>query len=657
MIVGVPGTGIGGLFYLLSALALPLREAIRRVRDRANPVSWRVVAQQTTMAGGILAGMWATGLLIGAVLGAARSHVAPGVGLPAGNLLRTATVALSLGTLAAVLLGVELLRLCLHRRTRRETPIERRGAPETLQPSERRVAVAGGGRGRGRGLMLLVLLEIGAAAAPRTLVSQNGRVAASRLARADSVFAVGDAAAAARAYAAVLEADPQNSRATYRLADLRRRDPKEALPLFRRYVVLEPSDPWGYLAVADMLARLGRYDEALQSSAAALRLAPNERDAVVGRARVLARARRTDAAVAAYRQWLATDHRDTEAWRELARELVRAGRPGDAVQALERAQAQTPDPAVAQRLAVVRAAAAPAVTPLVSGSRDSDGNTALRLGGAAELAADGPVRLGMTASRVQIRDGFTTTGIDAMALRATWQPRAVAKVDVTAGAVRLDAMGGANATLIPTGQLRARWRAPARGPALDLRADRSVIDASPLLVANRVVRTELRGIVELPIAGRLRLRGLGRAAALSDSAARNHRTGVGGVVAFAATPSVEVSGQVHQVRYAHSSSAGYFAPRLAQVVEAGTYVEVETGSALLAFDAGAGVQRVARHGARVGPWRRALRLYALIAVPLAPGRDLRLELEGEDSQIASEAATSGQWRYGSAMLSLRWALP
>ena len=653
MIVGVPGTGIGGLFYLLSALALPLREAIRRVRDRAHSVSWRVVAHQTAIAGGILAGMWATGLLLGAVLGAARSHMAPGVGLPAGNLLRTAAFALSFGTLAAVLLGIELLRLWVHREKPRETPLEQ-SAPETLQPSERRVAVAGGGRRRG--LMLLVLLEIGAAAYPRTVVSQN-RVVASRLARADSVFATGDAVAAARAYAAVLVADPENSRATYRLADLRRRDPKEALPLFRRYVALEPSDPWGYLAVADMLARLGRYREALQESDAALHLAPKERDAVIGRARVLARAGRTDAAVEAYRQWIATHARDPEAWRELARELVRAGRPGDAVQALERAQSQAFDPDVARRLTVVRAAAAPAFTPIVSGSRDSDGNATLRLGASVDLAAMGGVRLGVSGSREQVRDGVTTAELDAVALNAAWRPRSSVRVEAAAGAVRLHATPGSSATTVPTGRIRARWRAPAGGPALDLRAERRVIDASPLLVANRVVRSELRGIVELPVAGGLKLRGLGRVAALSDSAEVNHRTSVGGVVAFAATPSVEVSGQVHQVRFAHSSSAGYFAPRFAQVVEAGTYVEFETGSVLCAFDAGAGVQRVARHGARVGPWRRAFRLYGLVAVALSPGLDLRLELEGEDSQIASETVTSGQWRYGSTMLSLRWALP
>src|SRR2546426_7818445 len=51
------------------------------------------------------------------------------------------------------------------------------------------------------------------------------------------------------------------SHATYRLAQLRRRDPAAALRLFRRYVALEPSDPWGYMAVGDVLARTRRRSE------------------------------------------------------------------------------------------------------------------------------------------------------------------------------------------------------------------------------------------------------------------------------------------------------------------------------------------------------------------------------------------------------------
>jgi Flp pilus assembly protein TadD len=654
MIVGVPGTGIGGVFYLLSALALPLRQMVRGTRHGATAIRWRVVAGQGVMAGGILAGMWATGLLLGAVLGTvARAHAPPGLVSPSGNLLLTATFALSIGTLVVVLLGVELLRMCLRARARPRP----RPAARIEEPTKR--ASAGGGGARRRAVVMLVLLEIAAAAHPPTAAPQNRRSAAARLARADSVFGTGNAAAAELAYAAVLDADSQNSRATYRLADLRRRDPKEALRLFRRYVALEPSDPWGYLAVADMLARVGRYGEALHWSTEAVRLAPTERDAVIGRARVLARARRIDDAVAAYQDWLVTHDQDAEAWRELARELVRAGRPSDAVQAFEHAQAGggAPDPVVARRLAVVRVAAAPAITPLVSGSRDSDGNTTLRLGGKVELAANGPLRLGASVSHEQVRGGSMSAGVDALALAAAWQPRAVMKVDATAGALRLDPAGGARSTVMPTIQFRARWRPP-QGSVVDLRADRILIDASPLLVANRVVRTELRGMIQLPVAGGggLKLRVLGRAAALSDPSDVNHRTSVGGVLAFAVTPAVELSGQVHQVRFDHPSSVGYFAPRLGQVMEAGTYIEIETGPVLLAIDAGAGVQRVALHGAPVGPWTRAFRLYTLFTVPLAPGRDLRLELDSEDSQIATEAATSGQWRYGSVMLSLRWAM-
>src|SRR3989454_8891226 len=114
------------------------------------------------------------------------------------------------------------------------------------------------------------------------------------------------------------------SHATYRLAQLRRRPPAAALRLFRRYVALVQSDPWGYMAVGDVLARTRRYEEALRWYDDALRLAPGERDAVVGPARILVRARRTGAAIAAYERWLAAHPVDTEAVRELATARVAA---------------------------------------------------------------------------------------------------------------------------------------------------------------------------------------------------------------------------------------------------------------------------------------------------------------------------------------------
>jgi tetratricopeptide (TPR) repeat protein len=633
MTVGVPGTGIGGMFYLASALAMPLRQAYRWLRRRPSSGGWRVVAGQTAMAGAILAAIWVAGWLVGIAITASARVIRPPhllAGAHPGSVLRTAALVLSAATLAAVLLGVELLRLWVHRGTEKQI----------------------------RRVIALVVLAA-AADGTYTVAAQDTSALARRLARADSAFAAGDATTAAREYAAALAVDPENSRATYRLADLsKRRDPVEALRLFRRYAALEPDDPWGYMAVGDALARSGSYADALRSYDDALRLAPGERDAVIGRVRVLARAGRTDAAVAGYRHWLAANPSDAEAWGELARQRLRQGREGDAALAFERAQAIAPDPSIARRLAVARAAAAAAITPLASGTHDSDGNTTLRLGGTGELASSGPMRLGLTASRTAIGDGVTTTGRQDLGLRAAWRPGAALHVDATGGASRLDAVAGRRATILPTGQLRARWRVPGAGPIVDLRARRDVLDATPLLAANRVRRTELGATVELPVARVLRLRGIGRTVALSDSAEVNHRTTLAGMVAVPVMPSVEVSAQFHTIRFAHPTTAGYFAPRLVQVAQAGSYLEFETAHGiLLVFDVGAGVQRVAEHGAAIGPWGRALRLYSLIVVPLAVGRDLRLEIDSEQSAFANEVATTAQWRYVSAAMSLRWALP
>jgi len=644
MTVGVPGTGIGGMFYVVSALALPLRQAYRSFRRRPSAGGWRVVAALTAMAGAILGAIWMTGWLIGIAIAASASVVRPPplLGAHPGNVLRTAALVLSAATLAAVLLGVELLRLWVHREAGAGVGAGAAGAGTRTQI--RRVAA-------------LVMLAA-AGDGTFTVAAQDTSVLARRIARAESAFAAGDAGTAAREYAAALTVDPENSRATYRLADLtKRRDPVEALRLFRRYVTLEPSDPWGFMALGDALARAGRYGDALRSYDDALRLAPGERDAVIGRARVLARAGRTDAAARGYRQWLDANPSDAEAWAELGRQRVRQGREGDAGLAFERAQAITPDPAVARRLAVARAAAAAAITPLASGTHDSDGNTTLRLGGTAELASSGPLRLGLTASRTTIDDGVTTTGRQDLTVGAAWRPRAAWQVQASGGASRLDAVMGRSATILPTGQLRARWRVPGAGPIVDFRARRDVLDATPLLAANRVLRTELGATVELPVARVFKLRGISRTVALSDSAEINHRTTLIGMVAVPVTPSIEVSAQFHTIRFAHPTTAGYFAPRLVQVAQAGSYLEFETAQGiLLVFDIGAGVQRLAEQGAAIGPWGRALRLYSLIVVPLAVGRDLRLEFDGEQSAFANEVATTAEWRYASATMSLRWAL-
>lgn len=72
MNAGLPGTGLGGLFYLVLALVMPLREAYLTARGRSSRERWRVVAQQFTIALGILATVVLTILLVSRLTGSTR---------------------------------------------------------------------------------------------------------------------------------------------------------------------------------------------------------------------------------------------------------------------------------------------------------------------------------------------------------------------------------------------------------------------------------------------------------------------------------------------------------------------------------------------------------------------------------------------------------
>ena len=68
MTAGLPGTGIGGVFYLLSALLMPLFELVNTLRGQSSWARWAGVFRQLLMASGIIAGMWMLGILLGLLL-------------------------------------------------------------------------------------------------------------------------------------------------------------------------------------------------------------------------------------------------------------------------------------------------------------------------------------------------------------------------------------------------------------------------------------------------------------------------------------------------------------------------------------------------------------------------------------------------------------
>ncbi len=120
MSVGLPGSGIGGVFYLLSAICMPVHSAQRSVRGKSTRL--RLMLRQTVLAVLIIGALWGTGYAIELVLTGTASptslRAAVGSGADSGvpRVLRAATFALTFGTLAFVLLTVQVLRLFIRPR-------------------------------------------------------------------------------------------------------------------------------------------------------------------------------------------------------------------------------------------------------------------------------------------------------------------------------------------------------------------------------------------------------------------------------------------------------------------------------------------------------------------------------------------------------------
>ncbi len=127
MNAGLPGTGIGGLFYLLSALWMPIREMGLMLSKRSPSKRWRLILLQFTIAVGILGGIWLTGWLLGSLLISYQTHASDQVsssGSISGqvpNMIKVTFFFLTLGLLTVVIGSVHILKLFVHHRKRRRT--------------------------------------------------------------------------------------------------------------------------------------------------------------------------------------------------------------------------------------------------------------------------------------------------------------------------------------------------------------------------------------------------------------------------------------------------------------------------------------------------------------------------------------------------------
>jgi hypothetical protein len=112
MNVGLPGTGIGGLFYLLLIFLMPLFELPRLLRGERSRERWALILRQWIFALGILVVTWGWAIALGAMVARVHSWLSPS-GQPLKNVqvIAVSTGLIALSTLAGVLLLVHGLRL------------------------------------------------------------------------------------------------------------------------------------------------------------------------------------------------------------------------------------------------------------------------------------------------------------------------------------------------------------------------------------------------------------------------------------------------------------------------------------------------------------------------------------------------------------------
>jgi hypothetical protein len=487
----------------------------------------------------------------------------------------------------------------------------------------------------------------------------------------------------------------------YRLGVLAKVEPARSLKYFQQYVRAEPGDAWGWSALGNRLASQRRYREARAAFTRAESIAPHERDVLIGKARVLALSGHTDQAIAVYEAWTNAHPGDAPALSELAIQRRRAGRYSEAARAFRSSNEIDQVDRMSRAAALARAFAAPAVDVVTSGFRDSEENQSTRAGGAVSFQLADRARLQFSGG-MRWLSGFSDATIVDGALGLFVRPLASFRVEALAGLARphstftitdtipapfpLPEQGNGNGngrgrgnrgngggtpppgTIIQTesesadnvfvGSVRGVLRKPGSRTSFDLRATRSLLDATPVLVINRVVRNEGAARADVEVVPRVKLRGGARAGSYTTRDDDNTRVSLLGGIAVAATNAVEVSGVFQRLTFSHATTSGYFAPKSAQLAELGTYSEFEwDNGTVLAIDAGAGAQRLQEFDAAMGKWEPSYRLFTSLDIPFRPASAIHLELDSYDSRLGSDAPSStSSWRSFAFGASLRLAL-
>jgi hypothetical protein len=124
MTVGLPGTGIGGLYYVLLALWMPFQELGRTLVGRGSRARWRLVAGQASISLAMLTALSGEAWLLERVLFWIILHTRTGsyshvVSLMASRwMVPVAATWITFGILGSVILMIHALRICVPRTPR-----------------------------------------------------------------------------------------------------------------------------------------------------------------------------------------------------------------------------------------------------------------------------------------------------------------------------------------------------------------------------------------------------------------------------------------------------------------------------------------------------------------------------------------------------------
>ena len=118
MTAGLPGTGIGGLFYMLMVVLMPFRELGMVVRGRSTWARWRLIAKSVGILTAVIAGLCGEGWLLKKLF--EFFHMAlPGSTLANGSVSAMNFVLPAVALMPFIVLGgiysaMHILRLVLH---------------------------------------------------------------------------------------------------------------------------------------------------------------------------------------------------------------------------------------------------------------------------------------------------------------------------------------------------------------------------------------------------------------------------------------------------------------------------------------------------------------------------------------------------------------